>query len=97
MVGVDFSLGLLLSHLAGPCARLFLSILLVDKVFKGAGGEDVSAEPPHSVAEFLHSRRGISDRLRCIMLTSCAQFLVTIRPSLAILSQVDLSKVPECW
>ena len=85
MVGVDFSLGLLLSHLAGR-ARLFLSILLVDKVFKGAGGEDVSAEPPQSVAEFLHSRRGISDRLRCIMLTSCAQFLVTIRPSLAILS-----------
>lgn len=86
MVGVDFLMGLLLAHLAGPCARLFLSILLVDKVFKGAGGEDVSTEPPQSVADFLHSRRGISDHLCCIMLTSCAQFLVSIRPSLEILS-----------
>ena len=59
-------MGLLLAHLAGPCARLFLSILLVDKVFKGAGGEEVSTEPPQSVAEFLHSRRGISDRLQVV-------------------------------
>lgn len=35
-------------------SRLFLSVLLVDKVFKG--DHELSSEPPESVAEFLHSR-----------------------------------------
>jgi len=34
--------------------RLFLSVLLVDKVFKS--GEELSPDPPQSVVEFLHSR-----------------------------------------
>lgn len=54
-------------HLYG-ILRLFLSILLVDKVFKGAGGEDVSTEPPQSVADFLHSRPGMLVTVACGML-----------------------------
>lgn len=34
--------------------RLFLSVLLVDKVFKG--GEEFPSEPPQSLSDFLHSR-----------------------------------------
>lgn len=42
--------------------RLFLSVLLVDKVFKG--GEDLVREPPQSVADFLHSRSGL---IKCLI------------------------------
>ncbi|CAJ1426809.1 unnamed protein product [Effrenium voratum] len=43
-------------HLYG-ILRLFLSVLLVDKVLKGSEG--LSEEPPQSVSEFLHSRPGM--------------------------------------
>ena len=43
----------LVTH-TGVQQRLFLSVLLVDKVFKS--GEELSPDPPQSVIEFLHSR-----------------------------------------
>lgn len=52
-------------HLYG-ILRLFLSVLLVDKVFKS--GEELSPDPPQSVVEFLHSRPGMLVAVMCGML-----------------------------
>ena len=38
-------------------SRLFLSVLLVDKVFKG--DHELSSQPPESLAEFVHSRNSL--------------------------------------
>ncbi|CAK8988044.1 unnamed protein product [Durusdinium trenchii] len=56
-------------HLYG-ILRLFLSVLLVDKVFKG--GEEFPSEPPQSLSDFLHSRPGMLVCVMCGMLVPFA-------------------------